>query len=241
MRGRDGNIHRGRIDQGQLAMISHLGAMISTVAGVLLARKMRGERGHVGAISIGDGATSTGSTHEGLNAAAVEKLPIVAVVANNQYAYSTPVARQYACADLLDRARGYGYEPHRADGTSLEECLDVVHRAVARAREGKGPQMVVASLLRLTGHGLHDDASYVDAKIKASPVGADCLRLAEKRGAEAGWIDAAALAEEKRAALGQAESACAQALRDGGPDAAGEDWSALSSEEWRDHGLAERA
>ncbi|MGH8046670.1 MAG: thiamine pyrophosphate-dependent enzyme, partial [Chthoniobacterales bacterium] len=117
MRGRDGNIHRGRPREGYYAMISHLGAMLPLVAGGLLARRLRGESGVVGATCIGDGGTSTGAFHEGLNAAAVEKLPLVVVVANNQYAYSTPTSRQFACADLVDRALGYGVAGHKVDGT----------------------------------------------------------------------------------------------------------------------------
>src|SRR5438552_12110688 len=97
MRGRDGNIHRGRPREGLLPMISHLGAMIAVVNGILFARRLRNISGVVGAASIGDGGTSTGAFHEAINQAAVEKLPLVMVVANNQYAYSTPTARQFAC------------------------------------------------------------------------------------------------------------------------------------------------
>src|SRR5580658_5302127 len=108
MRGRDGNVHRGRPKQGMLPMISHLGAMISVVNGALMARRFQKMDGCVGAASIGDGGTSTGAFHEGLNQAAVERLPLVLVVANNQYAYSTPTQRQFACKDLIDKAIGYG-------------------------------------------------------------------------------------------------------------------------------------
>ena len=90
MHGRDGNIHRGQVDQGQLPMISHLGAMIPATVGVLLARRLKGEQAVVGVASIGDGGMNTGAAHEGLNAAAVHGLPLVLVVANNGYAYSTP-------------------------------------------------------------------------------------------------------------------------------------------------------
>ena len=110
MRGRDGNVHRGKPQEGYLPMISHLGAMISVVNGVLFARRMKGITGIVGATCIGEGATSTGAFHEALNQAAVEKLPLVLVVANNQYAYSTPNSRQFACDDLADKAVGYGVE-----------------------------------------------------------------------------------------------------------------------------------
>ena len=115
----------------------------------------------VGATCVGDGATSTGAFHEGLNLAAVEKLPIVVLVADNQFAYSTPRERQFACENLVDRARGYGVTGREVDATNLLECLAVVHEAVKAARAGEGPQMVVGKLLRLCGHGEHDDASYV--------------------------------------------------------------------------------
>src|SRR5580698_4940325 len=100
MRGRDGNVHRGTPRTGHLAMVSHLGAMISVVNGTLLAHRFKGIKGTVGAASIGDGGTSTGAFHEALNQAAVERLPLVVVIANNQFAYSTPTSRQFACDDL---------------------------------------------------------------------------------------------------------------------------------------------
>src|SRR6202041_42381 len=131
MRGRDGNVHRGRPRQGLLPMISHLGAMISVVNGALMAHRFKKIEGSVGAASIGDGATSTGSFHEGLNQAAVERLPLVVVVANNQYAYSTPNHRQFACKDLIDKAIGYGIPAHRVDGTDLDDCLRVLSSVVA--------------------------------------------------------------------------------------------------------------
>src|SRR4051812_8665629 len=112
MRGRDGNVHRGRPRQGQLPMISHLCAMISVINGTLMARRFRGITGTVGVASIGEGATSTGAFHEALTQAAVERLPLVVVIANNQYAYSTPNSAQFACRDLVDKAIGYGVEGH---------------------------------------------------------------------------------------------------------------------------------
>src|SRR5262245_11663932 len=110
MRARDGNVHRGKPREGYLPMISHLGAMISAVNGALLGRRFKGLSGTVGVSCVGDGATSTGAFHEGLNQAAVERLSLVLVVADNQYAYSTPTSRQFACRSLLDRADGYGVE-----------------------------------------------------------------------------------------------------------------------------------
>ena len=105
MRGRDGNVHRGKPQEGYLPMISHLGAMISVVNGILFARRLKKISGTVGAACLGDGATSTGAFHEALNQAAVEKLPLVLVVANNQYAYSTPTSRQFACARSCGQGR----------------------------------------------------------------------------------------------------------------------------------------
>jgi pyruvate dehydrogenase E1 component alpha subunit/2-oxoisovalerate dehydrogenase E1 component alpha subunit len=229
MRGRDGNVHRGRPREGLLAMISHLGAMIPVVAGTLLARRFQGIQGTVGATSLGDGATSTGAFHEGLNMAAVEKLPLVLVVANNQYAYSTPTSRQFVCRDLVDKAVGYGIAAHSVDGTDLQACLDVLARAVAAARAGGGPQLVVASLLRLVGHGEHDDASYVDPKLRESLLGRDCLLLAEQRILAEGWADADTLREWNADAHRQIEEAVTTTLREPLPDPNTEDWCALAS------------
>src|SRR5213075_1851200 len=97
MRGRDGNIHRGCPKMGQLAMISHLGAMVSVVVGKLMAKRMKGEKGFVGLTTIGEGGMQTGATHEGMNIAAVERVPLVMVATNNHYAYSTPNDRQFGC------------------------------------------------------------------------------------------------------------------------------------------------
>jgi len=230
MRGRDGNVHRGRPAEGYLPMISHLGAMISVVNGTLFARRMKGLTGMVGATCIGDGATSTGAVHEAINQAAVEKLPLVLIVADNQYAYSTPTSRQFACHDLADRAAGYGVESHSVDGTDLSACLKVVANAVARARAGHGPQIVVATLLRLCGHGEHDDASYIDPKLKSSPIGRDCLKAAEEYLLGQKWMDATLLATLRGEIVRELEEAAAQVQREPSPDPFANDWRAISTE-----------
>jgi pyruvate dehydrogenase E1 component alpha subunit/2-oxoisovalerate dehydrogenase E1 component alpha subunit len=230
MRGRDGNVHRGRPTIGYLPMLSHLGAMVSVVNGVLFARRMKGISGMVGVSCLGEGATSTGSFHEALNQAAVEKLPLVLVLADNQYAYSTPTSRQFACADLVDKAVGYGVEPHSVDGTDLAACLETVSAAVARARAGHGPQLVVAKLLRLCGHGEHDDSNYVDPKLKNTPLGRDCLRVAEEHLFREKMLDAATLATWRSKIIHEIEEAVATAQREPVPDPFTEDWRALSSE-----------
>ncbi len=230
MRGREGNIHRGKPREGYYAMISHLGVMVSTVAGGLVARRFKGVKDVVGATCIGDGGTSTGSFHEGLNMAAVEKLPLVVVVANNQYAYSTPTAQQYACGDLVDRAIGYGVRGHKIDGTDPQACFDVVGEAVARARAGEGPQMVVADLLRLVGHGEHDDAHYVNHALKVSPIGRDCLDVARTQIGAAGWMTPSQIDALREQLQAEVESAFATALREPLPDPNLEDWRALATE-----------
>jgi pyruvate dehydrogenase E1 component alpha subunit/2-oxoisovalerate dehydrogenase E1 component alpha subunit len=230
MRGRDGNVHRGRPREGLLAMISHLGAMISVVNGMLFAKRMKGQKDFVGVASIGDGATSTGSFHEAINQAAVEKLPLVLVVANNQYAYSTPNDRQFACRKLVDKALGYGVAGHSLDGTRLADCLSQVAAVVERARSGHGPQLIEARLLRLCGHGEHDDGNYVDAKLKSSAVGRDCLLSAEEEMCRAGWADAASLQRWRHEVTESVEQAVAKVQREPAPDPFQEEWRALTSQ-----------
>lgn len=230
MRGRDGNIHRGRPKEGLLAMISHLGSLLSVVAGALFARRLAGKLGDaVGATSIGDGGTSTGAFHEGLNMAAVEKLPIVLSLANNQYAYSTPNDRQYACASLVDRAAGYGITGVTVDATDLGACIEVFDQAVARARAGGGPQMVVGNFLRLAGHGEHDDASYIPDTARKGPLSGDCLALAEQRVLDEGWLTDKEIKDLYAEARRKTDQAIAKVSKESTPDPFKENWHALSS------------
>jgi pyruvate dehydrogenase E1 component alpha subunit/2-oxoisovalerate dehydrogenase E1 component alpha subunit len=230
MRGRDGNVHRGRPRDGYMAMISHLGAMISVVSGALMARRAKGERGAIGAVSLGEGGTSTGAFHEAMNQAAVEKLPLVVVVTNNQYAYSTPTARQFACGSLVERAAGYGIEGHALDrGNDLGACLEVIGAAAERARSGHGPQLVVASILRLGGHGEHDDGNYVLEALKRSKTGADCLKLAEQSILNEGLATLPEMERWRANAVHQVEEAVAAAQREPAPDPDAQEWCALAT------------
>jgi acetoin:2,6-dichlorophenolindophenol oxidoreductase subunit alpha len=229
MRGRDGNVHRGRPTEGLLPMISHLGAMVSVVNGVLFARRLKKKSGSVGVACLGEGATSTGAFHEALNQAAVEKLPLVLVVANNQFAYSTPNDRQFACADLADKAAGYGIAAHSVDGTDLTACLETVGAAIVRARAGHGPQLVVATLLRLCGHGEHDDAGYIPPAMKNSALGRDCLKMAEEILLNRNFADTAQIAVWRSEAQREIEDAVAQVQREPAPDPFTEEWHALAS------------
>lgn len=229
MRGRDGNIHRGRPQDGQLAMISHLGAMISVTVGALMAKRFKGEKNFVGLTTIGEGGMQCGATHEGLNIAAVEQVPLVVVATNNHFAYSTPNDREFACQDLVDRAKGYGFEGYSIDGTDLSACLDTIGGAVKRARAGRPPQLVVASSLRLGGHGEHDDASYVTDDIRREPYAQDCLKRAEQTIVELNLADAETLRQWRGDAAAQVDDAVSTAQKEAAPDADQEDWCAMST------------
>src|SRR5947199_1902595 len=229
MRGRDGNIHRGRPRNNQLAMISHLGAMVSVTVGALMAKRFRGEKNFVGLSCIGEGGMQTGSFHEGMNLAAVEQVPLVVVATNNHYAYSTPNEREFACHDLVDRAIGYGFEGCTVDGTDLTNCLDVIGSAVKRARAGRPPQLVVASILRLSGQGEHHDSSYVTDEIKREPFARDCLKVAEQTILDLDLADAETLAEWRKNAATQVDEAISTAQKEAPPEGDKEDWCAIST------------
>jgi pyruvate dehydrogenase E1 component alpha subunit/2-oxoisovalerate dehydrogenase E1 component alpha subunit len=161
-------------------MISHLGAMVSVTVGTLMRSDFE-EKKILSASRASAKGHANGAFHEGMNIAAVEQVPLVVVATNNHYAYSTPNDREFACEDLVERAIGYGFEGYSVDGTDLAACLDVMGGAVKRARAGRPPQLVVASVLRLSGHGEHDDASYVSERNEAATV---CARLFEVRRAK---------------------------------------------------------
>src|SRR5713226_8763793 len=229
MRGRDGNIHRGRPRDDQLAMISHLGAMVSVTVGALMAKRFKGEKVFIGLSCIGEGGMQTGSFHEGMNIAAVEQVPLVVVATNNHYAYSTPNDREFACRDLVDRAIGYGFEGYSLDGTDLGACLDVIGSAVKRVRAGRPPQLVVASVLRLSGHGEHDDASYVPEEGRRQPFARDCLKVAEQTIVDLNLVDAETLGKWRKDEIAQVEEAIAAAQQEPAPEGDKEDWCALSN------------
>src|SRR5213083_1362368 len=235
MRGRDGNIHRGRPRDNQLAMISHLGAMISVTVGALMAKRFRGEKDFIGLACIGEGGMQTGAFHEGMNIAAVEQVPLVIVATNNHYAYSTLNDREFACHDLVNRAIGYGFEGYSLDGTDLSICLDVIGSAVKRARAGRPPQLVVASVLRLSGHGEHDDASYVTDEVKRQPFARDCLKVTEQTIVDLKLVDPNIMAEWRREAAAQVDEAIAVAQQEAAPEGNKEDWCALSTRDLVDY------
>ncbi len=159
-RGRELNIHFGDLVRGFVGQISHLGDMIPVMAGIALSFKMRKED-RVVLVYIGDGATSTGAFHEGVNFAAVMQLPLVVIVENNGYAYSTPTGKQTAANSFMDKAVGYGMAGVQADGNDVLAVYDVTKAAVDRARSGGGPTLVELITYRRKGHAEHDNQSYV--------------------------------------------------------------------------------
>jgi TPP-dependent pyruvate/acetoin dehydrogenase alpha subunit len=159
-RGRELNIHYGDLDRGFIGQISHLGDMVPVMTGVTLSFKLRGEP-RVGLVYVGDGATSTGAFHEGINFAAVQRCPLVVIVENNGYAYSTPLPRQTAVAELKEKALAYGVPGVRADGNDVLAVYDVTKEAVDRARRGEGVTLIELLTYRRKGHAEHDNQSYV--------------------------------------------------------------------------------
>ena len=161
-RGRELNIHFGDTVRGFVGQISHLGDMVPVMTGITLSFKMRGEA-RVGLVYVGDGATSTGAFHEGINFAAVQRCPMVVIVENNGYAYSTPLSRQTAARELRDKAMAYGIPGEQADGNDVLATYDVTRRAVDRARRGEGVTLIELITYRRKGHAEHDNQSYVPA------------------------------------------------------------------------------
>ena len=159
-RGRELNIHFGDLERGFIGQISPLGDMVPVMTGVTLTFKMR-KQPRVGLVYVGDGATSTGAFHEGINFAAVQRCPLVVIVENNGYAYSTPISRQTAAKQFVDKAIGYGVPGEQADGNDVLAVYDVTKRAVDRARAGEGVTLIELMTYRRKGHAEHDNQSYV--------------------------------------------------------------------------------
>jgi len=159
-RGRELNIHIGDLERGFIGQISHLGDMVPVMAGVALSFKMRKEP-RVGLAYVGDGATSTGAFHEGINLAAVQRVPLVVIVENNGYAYSTPTEKQTAAKWFVDKAPGYGVVGAQGDGNDVLEVYRITKEAVDRARAGGGVSLLEFLTYRRKGHAEHDNQSYV--------------------------------------------------------------------------------
>jgi pyruvate dehydrogenase E1 component alpha subunit/2-oxoisovalerate dehydrogenase E1 component alpha subunit len=185
-RGRELNIHFNDLERGFLGQISHLGDMVPVMAGVTLSFRMRQEP-RVGMVYVGDGAMSTGAFHEGINFAAVQRLPLVIIAENNGYAYSTPLHKQTAVAHLVEKAAGYGVRGAQADGNDVLAVYETTKQAVDHARSGGGVTLIELITFRRKGHAEHDNQSYVTkAEIEAWET-KDPIDRYVKRLTESGW------------------------------------------------------
>jgi pyruvate dehydrogenase E1 component alpha subunit len=210
-RGRDGNMHFGKPELGVFPLVSMLGDLVPVCVGAALAFKRRREP-RVALTFLGEGAFCVGDVHEGLNLAGVLRVPAVFIFQNNQYAYSTPTAREMVNTSIAERVRGGWSIPCvRVDGTDALAAYEAIRDAVETARAGGGPQGVEALTLRGHGHAAHDDACYVPEELRGR-FGDPIARLAARllldglsdAEVEARWARAA---EEVAAGLGEAESA----------------------------------
>src|SRR5712692_10485350 len=158
--GRELNVHFNDLEKGYLGQISHLGDMIPVMAGITLSFKLRGES-RVGLVYIGDGGTSTGTFHEGLNFSAVQRCPLVVIAEYNRWAYSTPPEKQFRVKDLAEKAKAYGIPAVTVDGNDVLAVYEATKLAVERARSGKGVHFIEVKTYRRKGHAEHDDQHYV--------------------------------------------------------------------------------
>ena len=165
-RGRDGNVHFAEFSLGLISMVSHLPAMLPVAVGCALAFRIRNEP-RVSLGWFGDGSAARGDAHEAMNFAGVRELPVVFICNNNQFAYSTPNKLSYAIEHLAERAAAYGFEGVLVDGTDILAVYREARAAIAKAREGGGPTLIETLTLRMEGHGVHDDASYVPRELLA--------------------------------------------------------------------------
>ncbi len=202
--GRDGNIHFGDRHLGCVGMVSMLPDMMVVAVGMAMAFRLRGER-RCALTWFGDGATSRGDCHEAMNWAGVQRLPVIFVLENNQYAYSTPTELQYA-VDPVERAAGYGFPGITVDGNDVEAMFEATLAARERAIAGGGPTLIEAQTMRMHGHAAHDDMRYVPPALVEHWRGRDPIELEEGRLRAAG-VDLAGLRAGVDARLDAALSA----------------------------------
>jgi pyruvate dehydrogenase E1 component alpha subunit/2-oxoisovalerate dehydrogenase E1 component alpha subunit len=179
-KGKDGTSHFGDLDNLHIVSpISMLGDLIPVMTGVSIAGRYLGQK-IVAMTWIGDGGSSTGVFHEGLNFAAAQKAPFVLILENNLWAYSTPVRRQVPLANLADRAKAYGIDSYIVDGNDVVAVYATAKEAVERARAGEGPILIEAKTFRRMGHAQHDPAEYVPKEMRAYWEARDPIGLYEE-------------------------------------------------------------
>ncbi len=180
-RGKDNSQHFGDIEgKGTVAYISMLGTNISVLAGMALGAKLKGEP-RVALTYIGDGASSTGDFYEGLNFAAVQRAPLVVILENNQYGYSTPVSRQTLLEDLAEKARAFGIPGYIGDGNDVLDVYRLTKRCVDDARAGGGAQLLELKTFRMRGHAPHDNQAYVPQELLEEWRGKDPIARFERK------------------------------------------------------------
>ena len=206
--GRELNLHFNDLERGFLGQISHLGDMVPVMAGIALHFKQT-RQPRVGLVYVGDGAMSTGSFHEGINFAAVQRLPLVVVGENNGYAYSTPTRRQTAVRFLVDKAAGYGIPGVQADGNDVLAVYEVTRAAVDRARAGGGPTLIELMTFRRKGHAEHDNQSYVSREELEAWARKDPLDGYVRRLTQSGWAAREELEAVDTRILGELDAAVA--------------------------------
>ncbi len=216
-RGRDGNMHMGCARRRLLPIISSIGASVPVAGGIALAMKYRGERNIVFNY-FGDGATSRGDWHEGLNFAAVQKLPIVYLCNNNLYAYSTPLDKQMAVENVADRAPAYGIPAEIVDGNDVIAVYEATQKAVEHARGGQGPYLIECKTFRISGHSAHDSADYVPEDIKQEWVKKDPILRLQRHMVEKDWASETNFKGMREQILAGIDDAVAWALEQPYPD-----------------------
>jgi TPP-dependent pyruvate/acetoin dehydrogenase alpha subunit len=188
--GKDGTSHFGDLDKLHIVSpISMLGDLIPVMTGVAMAGRYLGQK-IVAMTWIGDGGSSTGVFHEGLNFAATQKAPFVLILENNGWAYSTPVRRQVPLENLADRAKAYGIASYIVDGNDVADVYSTTKQAVDRARSGEGPILIEAKTFRRMGHAQHDAAEYVPKEMREYWEKRDPILLHEKFLTEKKLLDA---------------------------------------------------
>jgi TPP-dependent pyruvate/acetoin dehydrogenase alpha subunit len=193
-RGRDANMHGvGDLSLGIVGYVSMLPASMPVAAGVAMAFQYKNEP-RVAMTFFGDGSSSEGLCHETLNWASVFKSPIVFILENNHYAYSTPLDKQFAISDLADRAQGYGFPGVVVDGNDLAAVYAAARAAVERARQGLGPTLIECKTFRMRGHAIHDNQAYVPQELIAEWAARDPIARLEATLREHGLLDDAGLA-----------------------------------------------
>ena len=213
--GREGNVHHGKAAQRRFPMMSHLGGMLATVVGGVWAARLSGED-VIGLSVMGDGGTSTGDFHETLNLASVRGVPVLFLIENNRYAFSTPTRFQYACEKLSDRSAAYGIEGATIDGTDITQVYGAVCDAIDLMRRTSKPYLLECVTFRMHGHAAYDKGDYVprnlyEAWMREEPVGKTRRMLSA-------MTDEAGISKLEKQIDAEIETAVGRALKVGRPD-----------------------